>query len=425
MQQNKLWDVVVIGGGPAGMMSAGRAAERGLRVLLLEKNSHLGKKLLISGGGRCNFTNHKLDIRVMLESYKSAAKFLFSPFSQFGVAETIDFFALYGMPSKTEAEGRMFPQSDSSQSVLDALCLYMQKGNVSIRTNTEVAEIKYLSAEKHIHISLKTAEVITAKKCIISTGGISHPETGSTGEGFKWLKNLGHTIAATDFSLVPIRLSDTWVAKVAGVTLQDIKLTSYRNNIKQKSYIGKLLFTHVGISGPTVLNMSRDVGDLLAIDEGTAYSTEKNNVTLLLDIFPKQDIHEIRKQLHDILAKQSNKAIKNALPLLIPPALSDVVLHECGINPDTPGHSVRTEQRKAIVALIKAWPLRVDGLLGKDKAIISSGGVILSEIDFKTMQSRIIPLVYVVGDMLNIDRPSGGYSLQLCWTTGYVAGNSC
>lgn len=414
MLSDSRWDVVVIGGGPAGMMAAGRAAERGRRVLLLEKNPTLGKKLLITGGGRCNVTNNKPDVHTMLATYKTSNKFLFSAFTQFGVLETLDFFHERGMHTKEELEGRVFPSSNKAQSVWDVLVQYMKKNNVTIQTNTTVVGIDSDKKTGEIQIRVRGASSIRSHSIVIATGGTSHPETGSTGEGFRWLKSLGHTVAQNDLSLVPIALKDAWV-KCAGVTLKDIKLTLLSKGAKKSTTHGKLLFTHVGMSGPTVLNISREVGDAL----------QGGEVVIMLDLFPALDSPTLKEKLQALLIEQSNKKIKNALSQLIPPALVEPLLALADVSGETPNHSVRSEQRKALVALLKAIPLHVAGLLGKDKAIVSSGGVALSEVNFKTMQSRLVPNLFLAGDVLNIDRPSGGYSLQLCWTTGYVAGNNC
>ncbi len=409
-----MWDVIVIGGGPAGMMAAGRVAERGKKVLLLEKHSTLGKKLLITGGGRCNITNNKPDAHVMLPHYKTGGKFLASTFAQFGVAETIHFFRERGLEMKEENDGRLFPVSNTAQSVWDVLLHYIKEGGVEVRTRANVSSIRI--EDGIVIVGFGDTEV-RASACVVATGGTSHPETGSTGEGFRWLAKLGHTIIENDMALVPIRLHDTWVKKAAGVALSNIKLTTYKDDVKQKVYKGKLLFTHVGISGPTVLNMSREVGELL--------QEMVREVRIMLDLFPTLDHGALRERLQTLLVEHSNKKLKNVLSALVPPALVEPLLSLAKIDGETSTHSVRTDERKTLVALLKSVPLHVSGLLGKDKAIVSSGGVALTEVDFKTMRSLIAPHVFLVGDVLNIDRPSGGYSLQLCWTTGYVAGSNC
>jgi len=420
MQSNKtkkdeLWDVVVIGGGPAGMMAAGRAAERGRKVLLLEKNQNLGKKLLITGGGRCNVTNNKLEMRTMLAQYKGSGKFLFSSFSQFGVQETLKFFHTRGMATKEEAEGRIFPLSNKAQSVWDVLVRYVKEGGVRIKLNAAVVSLFSPADRQYVVIRLKDKTEIRAKSCIVATGGTSRPETGSTGEGFSWLAKLGHTIREDGVALVPIALEDAWAKKLGGVTLKDIKLTAFQNGEKRGAQEGKMLFTHFGVSGPAVLNMSREIEDLV----------QYGKVVIELDLFPKLDQGALRQKLQALLAAEPNKKLKNTLGSLVLAALVSPLLELARINGDAPNRGVKREERVRLAMLMKAVPLRVKGLLGADKAVVSSGGVALEEINFKTMQSRLVPNLYVAGDVLHIDRPSGGYSLQIAWTTGFVAGDSC
>lgn len=411
--ESKLWDVVVIGGGPAGMMAAGKAASKGKQVLLLEKNDGLGKKLLITGGGRCNVTNNKQDDRTMLAKYKGNDKFLFSAFSQWNVKDTLSFFNTRGVETKEENEGRIFPVSNSARSIYDVLYAYMKETGVQIHTSSTISQIKK-DKDGTFLLTTKSANLIRAQKVILATGGISRPETGSTGDGFKWLKKLGHTIIENDFALVPIALLDSWTKKLSGLSIDGVKITTIQHGARQESYKGKMLFTHVGISGPTVLNMSKDVGELL----------KYGDVSLEVDLFPSKDNGRLKNELQTILVSESNKKIKNVLSHMVPSSLVDPLLALAQIDGDTFCHSVRTEERVQLVATMKSIPLHVQGLLGKDKAIVSSGGVPLTEIDTKTFESKLIPGLYIVGDLLNIDRPSGGYSLQLCWTTGQVAGAS-
>lgn len=406
------------------MMATGRAAEMGHSVLLLEKNQILGKKLLLTGGGRCNFTNNKQNIRDLALSYKESDQFLMSAFSQFDAVKTIEFFNERGMKTKEEAEGRVFPVSDKAQTVLDVLVKYMKNGGVEIKKGVAVVDITFNKENSIFAIQLSTygrsvnvgknRETFLAKSCVIATGGVSHPETGSMGEGFNWLKKLGHKIIKTDASLVPIAVKDKWIKELSGLTLNDIKLTAYLDGKKQFIQKGKILFTHFGISGPTVLNMSKDVGELLHSGE----------VVIKLDLFPKLDLGTLKQNLQKILVAESNKKLKNTLNALIPLTLVPVMLKLAGIDGETANHSVSHEDRTKLVKYMKEIPMRIEGLLGADKAIVSSGGVPLEEVNFKTMQSRIVPQLFIVGDALNINRPSGGYSLQLCWTTGFVAGNN-
>lgn len=407
------WDVVVIGGGPAGMMAAGRAAECGASVMLLEKNSRLGEKLLMSGGGRCNLTNAEPDQHNLLAKYKEAAKFLYSPFSKFGVEETLRFFHDRNMPTKVEPGNRVFPVSDSSQSVFDVLERYMTEGGVTVRNGSVVVGIQASNGLME-GVQLSDGTLILGKRYILATGGKSHPETGSTGDGFRWLRAIGHTIIDPDPSLVPIRVKESWIKELSGISFEDAKLSIFQNGGKQGGGRGKLLFTHFGLSGPLVLNMSKDIGESLKYGE-----TEVS-----VDFFPTLDVKKIDEKIQGIFSEHLNKQIKNVLREIVVPLLVPVLIRLSGIDPEKEVNSITKEERLALVKLLKDFRLQVDGLLGPEKAIVTSGGVALQEVDFKSMQSRLYPNLFLVGDILNIDRPSGGYSLQLCFTTGYVAGES-
>jgi predicted Rossmann fold flavoprotein len=410
---DQIWDVIVIGGGPAGMMAAGRAAERGLKVLLLEKNDTLGRKLLITGGGRCNVTNAETDDRVLLAKFKENGKYLFSAFSKWSVKESLEFFYLRGMATKIENEKRVFPVTDKAESVWKVLVEYVKKNGVEVISHAEVKGLVQDGA--HLAgVSLKNGNEIKAKSIGLATGGKSRPETGSTGDGFKWLKEIGHTVIEPQAVLVPVALNDEWIKRLQGATFQDIRLTLFQNDIKQDSKIGKLLFTHFGISGPVVLNMSQDIGELLKYGE----------MIIALDLFPDYGHDEINAMLIDLFAKENKKKLKNALSTVVNANMAAVILELATINPDTTTSNVTREQRLNLIETLKHVPMQVKELLGTDKAIVTSGGAKLDEIDFRTMQSRLFPNLYLVGDVLNIDRPSGGYSLQLCWTTGFVAGDS-
>ncbi len=412
-KENNLWDVAVIGGGPAGMMAAGRAAERGYSVLLLEKNLMLGKKLLLTGGGRCNLTNNISDSRLMLAKYGKSGKFLFSAFSQFGAEKTIGFFNSRGMATKEEGEGRIFPASNQAQSVLDALIDYMKKGGVEMRIGAIISDLTVDARKKHFNIQIKNSEEIKAKSCVIATGGAALPATGSTGDGFRWLKKLGHAIAENNLALAPIALKDSWVKKLSGITVEDVKLTIFQNKRKYRVERGRMLFAHFGITGPMALNISKEVGELIKHKE----------VILALDLFPALDHGALKKKLQELFKRDSNKKLKNTLSLFMPLALVLAVLEIADINKEIFNRNLKKEERTKLISLVKNIPLNVQGLLGADKAMASSGGVDLQEIDFKTMQSRITPNLYIAGDALDIDRASGGYGLQLCWTTGFVAGD--
>lgn len=413
MEDKTMWDVIVVGGGPAGMMAAATAAKNGMGVILVEKNSTLGKKLLITGGGRCNVTNSEFDVRKFLDKFKENGKYLFSAFSQWGVKETLDFFHQRGMETKVENELRTFPVSNSARSVWDILVSYLKENHVTILSNSPVNDL-LIEDGNLIGVKLSNNKTLRSRRIIIATGGNSRPETGSTGDAYKWLRELGHTVIDPTPSLVPIAIKDKWVSKLAGTSFNEIKLTVFQNNIKQEVVKGKILFTHVGISGPTVLNMSKDIGELLKYGE----------VVISLDLLPKEDYGTLNLKLQELFKEHDKKKFKNALVNLLPSAITPIIVELSEIDPELACNKISREKRLRLVQTIKGVSMNVDKLLGIDKAIISSGGVSLDEVDFKTMQSRIFPNLYLIGDILNIDRPSGGYSLQLCWTTGHIAGIS-
>ena len=422
-EEKNIWDVAVIGGGPSGMMAAGRAAELGAKVVLIEKNSSLGKKLLLTGGGRCNVTNAEFDNRKLLEKFRDNGKFLFSTFAQYSVKDALDFFNKRDMSTKVENEKRVFPASNSSSSVLNTLISYIKENNVTVLTNSPVKEVRYdqnpqdasMKQEKSItSVILKDGKEIFAKSFILATGGKSYPETGSTGDGFVWMKDIGHNIIKPDSALVPINIKEAWVKDLQGVSLPEIKISIFQDDKKIESKKGKILFTHFGVSGPTILNMSRKINELLPYGD----------VFISIDLLPKFDFSSLNTELQNIFKENSNKKFKNALSDLIPSALVHIVQELSGISEDTWSHSVTRKERIMLMKTLKDIRMKVEGLLSPENAIVSSGGVNLREVDFKTMQSKLFSNLYFTGDILNIDRPSGGYSLQICWTTGFVAGTN-
>jgi len=346
----------------------------------------------------------------MLGQYKAEGKYLFSTFMQHGVQETLDWFLDHDVSTVEENEGRLFPATKQAETVQQALVQALANSTVTVASEQMVTAV--IQNDQGLQVVCKNHEPVQATTCIMATGGTTRPETGSTGEGMRFLGALGHTIIENSFALVPLTLSSTWTMELSGLTLTDCKLTLWANGKNHSSQLGKVLFTHVGITGPTVLNMSKTVGDLL----------EYADVVITLDLFPGKDPAAVDHILRTTFATDSNKKVRNALTQIVPAAFAKAVLRECGIDDETKCHSVTRVERIALGQYLKAVPLPVSGLLGRDKAVVSAGGVALDEIDFKTMQSKVVPGLYVVGDLLNINRPSGGYSLQLCWSTGAVAG---
>lgn len=409
-QSATTYDIIVIGGGASGMMAAGRAAELGAKVLLLEKNAHLGEKLKITGGGRCNITNAQDDEHLLLRHYGHAERHLYAAFAQYSMRDTFTFFESRGLPLVVQANLRAFPKSERAVDVCEVMEQYLAKGKVEIRRGAKVTQI--LSDNGMISGVEVKGEILTANSYIVATGGVSHPETGSTGDGFKWLQNLGHTVHEPLPSIVPLAASNKWIKQLAGVTLSDIKISFYLDDKRQFALKGNILCTHFGLSGPLILNSATRVADLL----------QAGTVTAQIDLFPTLDLGAMDDHIIEFFDQQKNKVFKNVIRGLVPAGSSAVLLPLTKINPETKVHSVTKVERKALAQLLKALPVTITGLMGHDRAVITDGGVDLKEVDTKFMRSRLFSNLYLTGDMLHISRPSGGYSLQLCWTTGFVAG---
>ena len=382
-------------------------------MLLLEKNKRVGEKLRISGGGRCNITNAEFDERLLLKAYGKAEQFLYSSFAQFGVKDTFDFFEKLGVPLEVEAHKRAFPKTRRAADVVVALEKYVRKGGVEVRTGSPVTKIVHDDGRiTAVHCGDKE---YTAKNFIFATGGVSHPETGSTGDGFKWLKDLGHTVAAPTPTIVPLRIAELWVKRLAGIALPGIKITFFVDGKKAFAKSGKLLCTHFGISGPLVLNSAGAVADLL----------HSGAVTATIDLHPTSDVGVLERKVVALFDANKNKTLRNVLKFLVPEgAAKGILLLVPKELVEKKVHSITRDERKALVQTLKNLPLTIEGLMGFDRAVVADGGVPLSEVDTKTLRSKKISNLFLTGDLLHISRPSGGYSLQLCWTTGYVAGDT-
>jgi predicted Rossmann fold flavoprotein len=406
------YDVIVVGGGSAGLMAAGRAAELGKRVLLLEKNRALGEKLKISGGGRCNITNAEYDVRALLSNYGEGEQFLYSAFAQFGVKETFAFFEKNGLPLVVQARKRAFPNTEKAIDVFRVLERYVKKGNVTVKTGSPVLRIKKVG-EKIASVVTKDGEY-SGTSFIFATGGVSHPETGSTGDGFKWLETLGHPVATPTPNIVPLSVKESWVHALAGVSLSFMKISFFVDGKRQFSKTGKVLFTHFGLSGPLILNSAHQVSDLL----------HAGTVTATIDCYPDTEIGTLDKELVSHFEKHKNKMVRTALKEFLPVGTADAILSASALDPEMKVHSVPKESRRTFAHFLKALPVTITGLMGYDRAVVADGGVSLLEIDTKTMRSMKVKNLFIIGDLLHIRRPSGGYSLQLCWTSGWVAGTN-
>ena len=409
----EVYDVIVIGGGASGMMAAGRAGALGKRVLLLEKNAKLGEKLLISGGGRCNITNAELDPKQLLPKYGPAEQFLYSSFARFDVKDTFTFFEELGLPLVVQAGKRAFPKSERARDVVEALRAYMKNGKVVVRTNAPVSAVVVRGGQID-HVAVGTTKH-RAHSYILATGGVSHPETGSTGDGFGWLTKLGHTVSPPTPTIVPLKTKEAWSHALSGTTAPGVKLHFYQDGKRAFVRSGSVLFTHFGISGPTVLNAAGRVSDML----------HAGAVTVSIELMPEHDLGSLDRTLGSLFESNKNKALKNVLREFYPKGMSDVLLDLIPeLDPEMQVNSVTREGRKKLVALAKDLRLTISGLMGFDRAVIADGGVPLTEIDMRTMRSLKISNLFVTGDLLHITRPSGGYSLQLCWTTGFLAGTN-
>ncbi len=408
----KHYDVIVVGGGAAGMMAAGRAAERGKKVLLIEKNPQLGVKLSITGGSRCNITNAEPDVRTLLSHFGDAEQFLYTSFARFGVKDTFSFFEARGLPLIVEARQRAFPKTQRAEDVVRVMCTYLYKGHVEVETKTPVIGIR---TDGELVSGVETYHGIrTARHYILATGGVSHQETGSTGDGFEWLRALGHTVHTPTPTIVPLRIKERWIKDLAGTTLRDVRMTIFCEQKKVFTQKGDILCTHFGISGPTVLNMSSRISD--ALHAGT--------VTIALDLFPHEEIGHIDARLVEFLDQHKNKNLGNVFKDVLPLGTSDAILTACGIDPLQKVHSLTKDARRQLVRQCKALTITVSGLMGLDRAVIADGGVPLSEMHMHNYRSKKLSNLSIVGDLLHINRPSGGYSLQLCWTSGWIAGDS-
>lgn len=407
--QETQYDVIVIGGGASGLMAAVVATDKGQRVLLLEKNPVLGAKLAITGGGRCNIMNGEPNLRKLLAEYNEADKFLFSPFSQFGLEATREFFESRGLQLKTEDRQRMFPESERASDVVELFARHLARDNVTIRTSETVTG--FIHDDGTITGVKTKSETFTAAKYILATGGLSHPETGSTGDGHRWLKEIGHTVHDPDPALVPLVSPDKWVHSLAGTSLQDARIT-FQNDAGKVAKTGRMLFTHFGLSGPTIINAAAEVRKLLA----------SGPVSATINLFPGVDDAVIQERVLSSFTEHSNKTLRNTLRQIVPPGMNGAILSLLPADlAKTKTHSITKEDRLKIIALLRALPLTITDTKGNDWSVVANGGLDLTEVDTRTMRSKLYKNLFLTGDILHITRPTGGYSLQLCWTTGAVA----
>lgn len=399
------FDGIVIGGGAAGMFAAITAANRGERVLLLERNARLGKKLLITGKGRCNVTNN-CTVDEVLKNVPRNGRFLYSALNAYPPERVMHFFATAGCPLKTERGNRVFPVSDKSADILAALQREMRSAGVQIRSE-RVSQIQ--TRDGRVYAVCTESATYACRWAILATGGMSYPATGSTGDGYAMARALGHTIVAPQGSLVPLETEQSDAAEMQGLSLRnvDVKLVD-ANGKKIFQDFGELLFTHFGVSGPTVLSASAHL--------------KGAGCRLLLDIKPALDEGKLDARLLRDLEMYKNRSMENALVDLLPRSMIPVVLRRLEIEPTMQANSLTRQQRHAIVALLKAFPLTVRAKRPVEEAIITSGGVQVGQIDPKTMQSKIVSGLFFAGEIIDCDAYTGGFNLQIAWSTAYAAG---
>ncbi|MBQ3492061.1 MAG: NAD(P)/FAD-dependent oxidoreductase [Oscillospiraceae bacterium] len=399
------YDVIVVGGGPAGMFAAVTAAEQGSKVLLLEANDRLGKKLLITGKGRCNVTNN-CTAQEVLQNVPRNGKFLYSVMENYPPSSVMNFFESRGCALKTERGNRVFPVSDQSRTVLDCLQKEMRRLGVRVQTG-RVTEI--LTKDGCVDGVKAGAEIYSANAVIVATGGVSYPTTGSTGDGYKLASALGHTVIQPGGSLVPLETTGNVCQRMQGLSLRNVavKLLNGKGKAVYKDF-GELLFTHFGVSGPTVLSASAHIKEFPC--------------KFLIDLKPALEENKLDERILRDLDTYKNRTMENALTDLLPRSMIPVVLDMICVPADLQANSLTKQQRRALVEVLKAFPVEVTGKRPVAEAIVTSGGIKVSEIDPKTMMSKLVQGLYFVGEVIDCDAYTGGFNLQIAWATGYAAG---
>lgn len=406
-------NVIVVGGGAAGMMAAIFAARNGQNVTLLEKNEKLGKKIFITGKGRCNITNAS-EIEDLFSAVISNPKFLYSGFYSFTNDQVIHFFEELGVATKIERGNRVFPVSDHSSDVIAALAREMQRLKVKVQLHCEVKEL-LINNEKEIKgVRLANGKKMTADAVVVATGGISYPSTGSTGDGYRFARNCGHKVTELFPSLVPMEVKEWYAKELQGLSLKNIEIHITDGKKKLYDEFGEMLFTHYGVTGPVILSASSIVGKTL----------EKKELVLHIDLKPALAEEQLDKRLLREFEANHNKQFKNAIDSLLPAKLRPVIIELSGIEEEKKVHEITKEERLNLLRLIKDFHMTLTGLRGYNEAIITKGGISVKEIDPGTMESKLIKNLYFAGEVLDLDAVTGGYNLQIAWSTGYLAGIS-
>lgn len=404
--------IIVVGGGAAGMMAAGQAALAGAKVILLEKKERLGRKIAISGKGRCNLTNEE-NISDFIQNYPGNGRFLQGALREFDNVHLRRFFARYGVETKVERGGRVFPVSDDAEVVVQALQKFLADTDVEIRLNKPVDEI-VTEGEKVTGVRAGS-ENWQAPAVVICTGGASYPATGSTGDGYRFARTLGHNVITPRPALIPLKTAENWVKEVQGLTLRNVEVTLWWAGKKQAAEFGEMLFTHFGVSGPVILTLSRIAGD--ALRQGQAVRMEIN-------LKPALTPEQLDLRLQRDFQQFSNKQFRNALGELLPKSLIPVIVKLSGIEPERAVHQITREERKLLLTLLHQLTLTVTDTLPLAAAIVTAGGVNVKEINPKTMASKKLPGLFWAGEVVDVDGVTGGYNLQAAFAMGYRAGRA-
>lgn len=405
------YDVVVVGGGPAGMMAAGTAASIGKKTMLVEKNEKLGKKLFITGKGRCNVTN-SADFDEFMKNIPKNSKFFYSSFKNFSNNDLVELLNSLGLKTKVERGGRIFPQSDKSSDVLKALERYLRKYNAEVKLNSKLLNIRQQDGAVS-GVLLDSGQVVECSSVIICTGGLSYPQTGSTGDGYEIAKRAGHSIKELMPSLVPLIAKEAFIKDLQGLSLKNVSIKANADGKKIYEDFGEMLFTHYGLSGPIILSASFFISD---------YFQKNKEIKIEIDLKPALSEEELDKRIIRDFEKNTNKQFKNSLDELLPQKLIPVIIALSGIDESKEVHQITKPERKALVKLLKGFTVAIEGTRPIEEAIVTSGGINLKEINPKTMESKLLRGLYFAGEVIDLDAFTGGFNLQIAFSTGYAAG---
>lgn len=406
-------NVIVIGGGPAGMICAIEAAKRNNNVTILERNNKLGKKLYITGKGRCNITNAS-DVDTLILNTTTNPYFLYSSYYTLDSSMLIDYFEKLGVKLKIERGNRVFPVSDKSSDVIKVLQNELKKNKVNICLNAYVKEIKNIN-DKEKQVILENNECLDCNVIVIATGGLSYPVTGSTGDGYKFAKYLGHNITKLYPSLVPLKTKQSWVSDLSGLSLKNVKVQAICSNKVVYENLGEMLFTHVGITGPLVLSASRFISPKLQSEE----------CKIKIDLKPALSEKELDNRILRDFEKNKNKDLKNSLYELLPQKLIPIIIKESKISDEKKIHDINKQERKQLIHSLKNLTLDITDTTGFNEAVITCGGINIDEINPSTMESKKVSGIFFAGEVLDVDAFTGGFNLQIAFSTGFVAGNNC